>query len=119
MTDEALEDLSQRAGDPDARFSLANERTFLAWGRTCLAMVATGLLVARVLAEGEDRALLAAGLGLIVVGAALAGWSYRIYRRNDEAIRSQTPLARSSLPLVLLVVIFLASLAAIGLSFSR
>ncbi|HET8988949.1 MAG TPA: DUF202 domain-containing protein, partial [Humibacillus sp.] len=31
--------------DPDPRFSLANERTFLAWVRTSLAFVAAGLAV--------------------------------------------------------------------------
>ena len=31
--------------DPDPRFSLANERTFLAWLRTGLALVVAGLAV--------------------------------------------------------------------------
>jgi len=31
--------------DPDVRFSYANERTFLAWNRTSLALIATGLAV--------------------------------------------------------------------------
>ncbi|MGB6454192.1 MAG: DUF202 domain-containing protein, partial [Streptosporangiaceae bacterium] len=29
--------------EPDARFTLANQRTFLAWSRTALALVAAGL----------------------------------------------------------------------------
>ncbi|MET1000460.1 MAG: DUF202 domain-containing protein, partial [Acidimicrobiia bacterium] len=31
--------------DPDPRFSYANERTFLAWNRTALALIAAGLAV--------------------------------------------------------------------------
>lgn len=31
--------------DPDYRFSLANERTFLAWMRTALAILAAGVLL--------------------------------------------------------------------------
>ena len=35
--------------DPDPRFTFANERTFLAWIRTALALVAGGLAVTQVL----------------------------------------------------------------------
>ena len=103
--------------EPDARFTFANERTFLAWARTCMAMVATGLVLARLI--GDDDALaVVSGVALIVLGAVLAHWSFRNYRRNDEAIRAQTPLARSALPLVLLVTIGIASVVAVALSLS-
>ena len=104
-------------GDPDIRFSLANERTFLAWGRTCLAFVAMGLALARLIGSGTDDPLtFLAGIALIVVGAALALWAYANYRRNDEAIRSRGPLPRSSLPLVLLTTVAAAAVVAIALS---
>ena len=35
--------------EPDARFSYANERTFLAWNRTALALIGVGLAVANLL----------------------------------------------------------------------
>ena len=101
--------------EPDVRFSLANERTFLAWARTCLAMVATGLVLARVLGESDDLTV-AAGIALIVLGSVLGLLAYRNYRRNDEAIRLEKPLVRSSLPLVLVVTIAVASIVAIALS---
>ena len=46
--------------DPDVRFSYANERTFLAWNRTALAMMTAGLIrigeVANRISNGEaDR----------------------------------------------------------------
>ncbi|WP_283215114.1 DUF202 domain-containing protein [Pseudofrankia sp. DC12] len=34
--------------DPDYRFSLANERTFLAWIRTALALLAGGIAVVQI-----------------------------------------------------------------------
>jgi putative membrane protein len=103
--------------EPDVRFSLANERTFLAWARTCLTMVATGLVLARLLSDrGADTLTVASGVVLIVLGSVLGLLSYRNYRRNDVAIRSQAPLVRSSLPLVLVVTIAVASIVAIALS---
>ena len=35
--------LEQLGDDPDPRFTFANERTFLAWNRTSLALIAAGL----------------------------------------------------------------------------
>lgn len=102
--------------EPDVRFSFANERTFLAWARTCMAMVATGLVLSRLIGDGDDTLTVLSGIALIVLGAVLAFWSFRNYRRNDEAIRAQTPLPRSSLPLVLLVTIGVAAVVAIALS---
>jgi putative membrane protein len=53
------------AGDePDARFSLANERTFLAWIRTSLALSAP--LLGPVLAVGITVASLLLLVGLLV-----------------------------------------------------
>ncbi len=105
----------EKREEPDVRFSLANERTFLAWARTCLAMVATGLVLARVLADGDDLTV-AAGVALIVLGSTLGLLAYRNYLRNDEAIRMRKPLVRSMLPLVLVVTIAVASIVAIALS---
>ena len=102
--------------EPDARFTFANERTFLAWARTCMAMVATGLVLSRLVGDGDDSLTVVSGIALIVLGAVLAFWSFRNYRRNDEAIRTQAPLPRSSLPLVLLVTIGVAAVVAIALS---
>jgi putative membrane protein len=42
--------------DPDPRFSFANERTFLAWSRTALALIAGGLAVSQLLKVGSDVA---------------------------------------------------------------
>lgn len=101
--------------EPDPRFSLANERTFLAWGRTCLTFVATGLVLARVV-DPDDDITVWAGVVLILLGAGLGVVAYRTYRRNDRAIRADVPIEPSRLPMVLLLTIALAAVAAIALS---
>ena len=62
------------AGQPiDVRFSYANERTFLAWNRTALALIATGVAATQLLPKFDvtfGRRLL--GLPLIALGALIA-----------------------------------------------
>ena len=56
--------------EPDARFTLANERTFLAWNRTALALISVGLAVTQLLPPFRvtfGRRII--GLPLIVLGA--------------------------------------------------
>lgn len=73
--------------EPDPRFSLANERTFLAWIRTSLALVAGGVaLEALVLDMDPTLRLVAAlvfiGLGLLAAVQAWVGWM-----RTESALR--------------------------------
>ncbi len=90
--------------DPDVRFSFANERTFLAWNRTALALIATGVAATQLLPEfhisGGRRIL---GLPLVVLGAVVAGVSFRHWRANEKAMRRGEPLPRSPLPMILAV----------------
>ena len=88
----------------DYRFSLANERTFLAWIRTALALIAGGLAVVQLLDEVEPAAL-RRGLGvpLVLLGGLLAGLSYVRWLRNERAMHADEPLPRSVVPLVLAV----------------
>jgi putative membrane protein len=65
--------------EPDARFSLANERTFLAWIRTALALIAAGVaLEAFALPIEPTFRLIAAivliGLGILAPVQAWVGW---------------------------------------------
>jgi putative membrane protein len=88
--------------EPDARFTFANERTFLAWNRTALALIATGVAATQLLPKFDvefGRRLL--GLPLIALGALLAVTSYRYWRQNEAAMRRGLPLPRSPMPLVL------------------
>jgi putative membrane protein len=106
--------------EPDVRFTFANERTFLAWNRTALALIATGIAATQLLPQfhvAGGRRLL--GLPLVVLGAWVAGASLKHWRSNDRAIRNGEPLPRSPMPFILttgIVVVGLiaAILAAIG-----
>lgn len=112
-----MSDPRGRTEDPDVRFSLANERTFLAWGRTSLAIIATGLAVARLLPLGDRPGLqVAAGALLAAAGTILAVWAFRDYRRADAAIRRGDAVARSSLPAALLATIVVGGLIALVLA---
>ena len=88
--------------DPDARFSFANERTFLAWNRTALALIAAGLAVTTLLPKLElDYGRRIIGVPLIALGALLAWTSYRRWEDNERAMRLGEPLPASNLPRVL------------------
>jgi putative membrane protein len=88
--------------DPDPRFSYANERTFLAWNRTSLALVAAGLAITSLLPEFDlawgSRLI---GVPLIVLGGLLAVTSYRRWEANERAMRLGEPLPPSRLVLLL------------------
>lgn len=90
-----------QGADPDYRFSLANERTFLAWIRTALALAAGGLGAASLLDEFPGEGVL--GVGLLILSFATAALSYRRWALNETAIRRDEPLPPSPLPLVLTV----------------
>lgn len=88
--------------EPDVRFSYANERTFLAWNRTALALIATGLAVVSLLPQfnlpGGRRLI---GVPLIALGAVLSIMSFRRWEANERAMRLGEPLPPSNLTRVL------------------
>ena len=87
--------------EPDVRFSLANERTFLAWIRTALALLAAGVAL-----DAFDVGLTASASGLLTVTlvglgllCAVAAW-FR-WARAERALRRQEPLPALTLAAVL------------------
>ncbi len=93
--------------EPDARFTFANERTFLAWSRTALAFVVAGLAVVQLLPPFPGvpwgRHLL--GVPLIVLGAVISVVSYREWASYQRALRRGEPLPRTMMPKILAVTI--------------
>lgn len=79
----------------DPRFTLANERTFLAWNRTALALIGGGLAAVQLLKFGVADAGLVIGLALIALGAALAVGGLVRWRASEIAIRTGRPLPRA------------------------
>lgn len=101
--------------DPDPRFTLANERTFLAWLRTGLALVAAAVALAGLLPDlrpaplriGVTALLLA--LAVVVTAGAYVRWY-----RAEKALREDRSLLATGLPRVLaagLVVVVLGAAA--------
>ena len=81
---------------PDYRFTLANERTLLAWLRTGLALVAGGVAVATFAPDlGVRWGSSAVALALVLAGLGTATAGYRRWRANEEAIAAGRPLPAS------------------------
>lgn len=103
---------AQRVGTaPDYRFSLANERTFLAWIRTGLALIGGGLAVAafvpplRWLYVREGVAA-----SLILLGTAVTLRAVNHWARAERAMRLGQPLPISRFPAALALVIATGSI---------
>jgi putative membrane protein len=109
---------TEQETEPDARFTFANERTFLAWHRTALALVVAGLAIVQLLPPFPGipfgRHILA--LPLIALGGALSVASYREWIRHQRALRRGEPMGASHLPRVLAVAITVLAVAAAVLS---
>ena len=75
--------------DVDYRFLLANERTFLAWMRTALALIAGGVALDQfVVVAGARNLVTVLGIFAIVLGAIVAILGTVQWRRGDRAMRS-------------------------------
>ena len=83
----------QSGEEPDYRFTLANERTFLAWVRTALALMAGGVLLEQFATKLEPRTVIVAmAIGLSVLSAILCTVAYVRWRANEIAMRHKQPL---------------------------
>jgi putative membrane protein len=101
--------------EPDYRFTLANERTFLAWIRTALGLLAAGVAVRQFVppftVAGATTVL---ALACIVLAAVVAATSFPRWRRAQQAMRAGAALPPSPMVAVLATgVLLLALLAAV------
>ena len=80
--------------EPDPRYTLANERTFLAWVRTSLAVLA-GAVALHSLGVPEPTWLRRVFvLGLLVLGGGTTVLAHRRWSRAEQALRTGSPLPR-------------------------
>ncbi len=96
---------------PDYRFSLANERTFLAWIRTGLALIAGGLACAQFLPPlpiARLREIIA--IALLVLGGVVALRAVDHWARSERAMRLGRDLPRSRFPAILAIIVALGAL---------
>jgi putative membrane protein len=78
--------------EPDHRFSLANERTFLAWIRTSLALLAGGVALDTVELDTEPWLQTTLALVLVLLGLACGVASWLRWARTERAMRRLEPL---------------------------
>ncbi|WP_314139472.1 YidH family protein [Buttiauxella noackiae] len=102
--------ISQVGEAPDYRFSLANERTFLAWIRTALGFLAAGVgldQLAPDLATPLVREIVA--LLLCLFAGIVAIYGYLRWMRNEKAMRLKQDLPYTrSLKVISLVMVIVA-----------
>jgi putative membrane protein len=80
------------SGAPDSRFSLANERTFLAWVRTALALLGGGVAAAKALDFHHEVVRWIVAGPPMVAGALLALEATRRWRIYETALTAGEPL---------------------------
>jgi len=103
--------------EPDVRFLYANERTFLAYNRTSLALVTAGLAITQLLPPFDiPGGRLMVGLPLIAMGTLMSIASLLQWRRNERAMRHGQPLPKSILPVLVTIVVASSAVIALALA---
>ncbi len=93
--------------EPDPRFSFANERTFLAWIRTCLAMIAAGVALDMFGDPANQTARSWLAGVLIGVGIVCSLGAYAKWMAAERAMRMDDPLPAMPLGRLLVAVVVL------------
>jgi inner membrane protein YidH len=108
------QEIQESGMKPDYRFSLANERTFLAWIRTGLALIAGGLAIAQFLSPLSTRFLTEA---MAIVPIAFGGFcalrAVDHWIRCEIAMRQNRPLPPSRFPALLALVVTISAILAL------
>lgn len=94
--------------DPDARFSMANERTFLAWVRTAMALLAGGVALDVVPLHLSSLAQHGLAVLVLALGLLCAALSWVRWARSERAMRQGRPLPAPGLGAVLAVGLLVA-----------
>jgi len=89
--------------EPDPRFSLANERTFLAWLRTSLALVAAGVALEALGFPQSAGFRGAAAFVFIALGLAAAGRAWFGWMATESAMRRNSPLPAPAVGFLLVI----------------
>lgn len=94
--------LSRIGSEPDYRYSLANERTFLSWIRTSLALIAAGVAFVQFAEDfGSKFVRVIFGVILVLAAAVIAAMSHRRWWLRERAMRLDEPLPPSHIAILL------------------
>ena len=105
--------------EPDPRFSLANERTFLAWIRTTLALLVAAAALDVVTLPIPPRLQQFVAAGIALCGAVTAVQAWRGWARTELAMRRGAPLPSSPMAVPLVVVLVVLSTALVAAAVLR
>ncbi len=101
--------------EPDPRFSFANERTFLAWIRTGLALLATGVALEGLDVPSSDAPRRALVSAVVLLGALASGAAFVRWARAERALRQSRPLPSPALaPLLAFGLVVVAILVVVA-----
>src|SRR3954464_15798746 len=100
--------------EPDYRFSFANERTFLAWIRTAMALVAGGVALDALDRDADGTLRTALPAVLLLLGGLCAGLGWVRWAGAERAVRRRKPLPSSMLSAVVAVGVLTVALVAVA-----
>ncbi|MDT0466294.1 YidH family protein [Streptomyces gibsoniae] len=107
----APQEIRQEGRTPDYRFSLANERTFLAWLRTALALIGGGFAVDQFLPGLRWAWRAGLALGLLAAGVLCALRAINHWVRCERAMRRGEDLPASRFPALLSIAVAVVAVA--------
>ncbi len=99
--------------EPDPRFSLANERTFLAWIRTSLALLAGAAAVHAIDLTVSDLVQRSASALLALSGLVCAVHAWHGWVRTERAMRQGQPLPSNAMGVLVVVAVAAVSIVMI------
>ncbi|MER5491954.1 YidH family protein [Streptomyces sp. NPDC002454] len=102
--------IAEEGDTPDYRFSLANERTFLAWLRTALALIGGGFAVDQFLPDLNTGWRIGLALALLVAGVLCALRAVNHWVRCERAMRRGEDLPVSRFPALLSLAVAVVAL---------
>ncbi|HSS68005.1 MAG TPA: DUF202 domain-containing protein [Nocardioidaceae bacterium] len=104
----------ERGSEPDPRYTMANERTFLAWIRTCLALLAGSAAVDALDLPLSDPIQRLASGWLALIGLLCAVQSWRTWTQTEIALRTRQPLPSSTGKFPLVAGVAIVAIVLIG-----
>ncbi|MGB0100458.1 MAG: DUF202 domain-containing protein [Nocardioides sp.] len=110
MTDRYPRRVYQSGQEPDPRFTLANERTFLAWVRTALAMLAGGVALHALGLPETAWVRGSLAVSLVLLGGLMTVLAMVRWARVERAMRTGQPLPSFGLGYLLTGAVVVGSL---------